>query len=639
MEGAEHARRILKLQQAEADAALDSAEEIARAAGTDPAMTDTVARQRLELRRVAADREWRRAQQQIDDATGAQTLIEAAATADREYRARQIEVENARAAVAEAAIKERSAEEQLRRVDLLEGALDARIADDSASVAQGDVDKHTALLERLELEATEREVLEKRRGAIALPPADSLGRMRRLANDLAGARGALNVGLVVTVTPAHPIQIRLNKDGMAEHPSLTDKALEVEADAEVDIEFRDIATVLIRGGRRAAQQTAESLETRWSLEVAPYLEAANVADLEGLSAKIAEAQELDRRLKASEVELRSLEAQIASLGDPAQKMRAALERKNACRAALGDVPFETLASELAALGAEPAYTLRERRQRASKDLELARSSANQAATNYTLAQERPKNSSSELNTAVVARNAALAAFPEGVAATLSAAQADLAAASREQRDVVAELASLESMIAAQNARVEAAVREARANAEKTREQLITADAECTKAITDHASQAGRLVELRRVRGAQDLVAAENRLRNATDRHAALPVPECIVAEAEVIAAQNAEARAKSDLLEIQREIERTHGALVRRHTRATLDVVPAVASRVPLHDRRSRRSAGAKRRYADGLVPRSARGEGPQLPDRCVHVSARRLPRCQCRNAQREGRS
>ena len=155
----------------------------------------------------------------------------------------------------------------------------------------------------------------------------------------------------------------------------------------------------------------------------------------------------------------------------------------------------------------------------------------------------------------------MAAFPEGVAAALSAAQAALAAALGEQQTVVAELTSLEYTIAAQNERVEAAVREARATAEQARARLDAAHAERTKAITDHASQIGRLEELRRVRDAQDLAAAENRLRNATDRHAALPVPERIVTEAEVTAAQTAETTARSDLEGIQREIERTHGAL------------------------------------------------------------------------------
>ena len=66
---------------------------------------------------------------------------------------------------------------------------------------------------------------------------------------------------------------------------------------------------------------------------------------------------------------------------------------------------------------------------------------------------------------------------------------------------------------------------------------------------------------------------------------------------------------------------------------------PAVAGRVPVHDCRSRRLARPKRRYADGLVPRTACREGPQLPDRRVHVQAGRLPRRQRDGAQREGRA
>ena len=162
---------------------------------------------------------------------------------------------------------------------------------------------------------------------------------------------------------------------------------------------------------------------------------------------------------------------------------------------------------------------------------------------------------------MIARDAALAAFPEGVAATLSAAQATLAAALNEQQKVAAELASLESTIAAQNERVEAAIHEARATAKQARVRRDAADTARTNAITAHALQVGRLEELRRLRDAQDLVTDENRLRSATDRQAAVPVPERLVTEAEVTEAQNAKMSAESDLGAIQREIERTHGAL------------------------------------------------------------------------------
>ncbi len=148
-----------------------------------------------------------------------------------------------------------------------------------------------------------------------------------------------------------------------------------------------------------------------------------------------------------------------------------------------------------------------------------------------------------------------------MAATLAGAQAALAAAAGEQRKVAAELASLEITIAAQNSRVEAAIREARASAERAQARLDAASTGQTNAITAHALQVGGLEQLRRLRDAQDLATAETKLKNATDRRAAMPVPERIVTEAEVEAARGAKTSAESGLEAIQREIDRTHGAL------------------------------------------------------------------------------
>jgi len=51
------------------------------------------------------------------------------------------------------------------------------------------------------------------------------------------------------------------------------------------------------------------------------------------------------------------QAQIDSLIDSAQKLREALARKKACRAALGHVPLETLLPDIATLGADPSHAL------------------------------------------------------------------------------------------------------------------------------------------------------------------------------------------------------------------------------------------------------------------------------------------
>jgi DNA repair exonuclease SbcCD ATPase subunit len=558
LEAAEQALKVMQLQKEQADAAFESAK---KAAGSDSAMTDTVARQTLELRKVAADQASREAQQRIDDATNAQRLIDAVASANREHLAQDTEAEKAKAELADAVTNELSSQEQLRKIELLERTLDARDADDRVSTWQADVNKLANLQARLAMEVSEREVLEKLRAAIIVPAANTLGSMLRLGTELAGARGALNVGLVVTVKPSRPIDIRANKDGTALRPTVPGETLEVEANAEIDIDIGDVANVRIRGGRRDAQQSVEAMEVRWRSEVEPHLRAANVEDLDGLSAKIAEVQALDASITAKDVELRSLQAQIDSLADSKENLNEALKRKKACSAALGHVSLEALLPEIASLGAEPSHTLRERRQHVAKDIEQALSKAHQAGIAHTLAEERTKNSVSALKAAVVARDLALATFPEGVAATLSDAEAKLAEAFDEQRKVAAELASLESTIAAQNERVEAAFSEARAIAEEAQAALDAASTERTNAITAHALEVGRLKELRRLREAQDLAAAESKLKSATDRQAAMPVPERIVTEADLTAARDAKTTAESELRAIQREIERTHGAL------------------------------------------------------------------------------
>ena len=105
------------------------------------------------------------------------------------------------------------------------------------------------------------------------------------------------------------------------------------------------------------------------------------------------------------------------------------------------------------------------------------------------------------------------------------------------------------------------MRQARAAVEQADARVDSAQVDRTNAITDHASQVGRLDELKRLRAAQDLTAAEKRLRDASQRQAALPVPERAVAEVESTAAQSAKATAATNLGLIEREIQRTHGAL------------------------------------------------------------------------------
>ena len=116
-------------------------------------------------------------------------------------------------------------------------------------------------------------------------------------------------------------------------------------------------------------------------------------------------------------------------------------------------------------------------------------------------------------------------FLREIVAALAAGRSDLASATAEAQSAKAELASLDKTMALRKARIEEAVAGARARCEKARIKLETAQDRLTQAMTARAAQAGRLTELRRLRDAEDYVAAETRLREATERYAALPVPE------------------------------------------------------------------------------------------------------------------
>ena len=340
---------------------------------------------------------------------------------------------------------------------MLERALDVHAADKQAANAQAAVDNETLLRTRLEAISGEREILAGQRSALIVPIPAALVPMRRLATELAAARGALDVGFVVTVSPKGRLDLQVRKDGKKAEAKSTAKPLEIEASAEVEVAIGDVATVRVRGGRREAQEKAQALENSWARDVEPHLVAAGVTDLDGLDAKIAEARELDAGIKAKDAELESLRTQIAALTGAAEALREASNRAEDCRASLGDVGLDTLAADLKALGADPTAGLRKRRQQLSKEAEAARAIANEAATARTLADERTRQSRLELDAAVASRDVALTAFPEGVDAALAAAKAALAGGIVEKEKVAAEFASLERTIEARKKRIDAAL--------------------------------------------------------------------------------------------------------------------------------------------------------------------------------------
>ncbi len=544
---------------ASAGEALVDAEDKAGSLGSD--MADTVARQELELRKIAAEQAVQAARQRVEAAVRAREQAEAASHAGEEHRNQEAEAVRASERKAEATRLEKAANDALGRCDLLERGAEARSLELRAASARAAVERESALQEELARDSARRSELAERRAAIMVPPAASLPALRKLETELASARGALDVGLVMTVIPTSMINLRVRKDGVAADPGLIAQPLEIEADAEVEVDVADLATVRVRGGRRAAQEKVRALESRRDAELLPHLTAAGVEDLEALEAKMAEAKDLDSHIQSLDAALESLRRQIADLAGAAESFRYASARAATCREDLGDETLETLAADLDSLGPDPAAALRARRLQATREAEKARADVQEWATAQARAEERVRTSRESLDTAVAARDQAFSHFPDGLEAGAAAAGEELRAALEEQGRVAADLASLQARMDARRGEIESALAQAREALEEAQRGLETAREARDKAIADHAGEEGKLVERRRQREALDLAAAERELQEATERHDALPVPERPVTAEEVTAATDAVTRAKRSLTALNDEILTTQGKL------------------------------------------------------------------------------
>ena len=242
--------------QSEVDAALKAAEEAQHAEGSDSAATDTIVRQQLELRKSDLDRVAQEAQQRIDAALAAQKHVNALVEAEREFTNQQEQARLALESVSKARAKLKVADEQLQRCDLFERALDVVTAGRQVRDAQVAVEKEKALRARLETASREHVLLTGKRSAIAVPTYAALGVMRKLERELHAAQAALDVGFVVTVNPQVSIDLQIRKDGEDLDSTSVTTPVDIEAKAEVELSIAEIATVCVRGGRRAAQERA-----------------------------------------------------------------------------------------------------------------------------------------------------------------------------------------------------------------------------------------------------------------------------------------------------------------------------------------------------------------------------------------------
>jgi uncharacterized protein YhaN len=548
---------------AHAESALDSARRALEALSGEGPGGDTVERQALVIRQNAVQRDRDDAERRLQGAAAAVRTVEEAQAAEAEHQRIGRELASVEAVLADASEKEQSAHQEVERLTLLESALAVREATVQLDAAAAAVQKDRAARDRAEALEAECQALEGRRAAVNLPGPDVVAAMRRLETELAAARGALNVGVVVTVAPVRPLDARVRRDGSAPEAIAIEQPTDFEAGTDLEIEIADVAAVRVRGGRREAQETARRLEERWSAEAVPHLAAARAESLAALDVLMAQGREIESATAAKRAEAASLRGQLADPAIVTDAHREAAERLRSCRAALGKTALEPLLEELGALGSDPAGTLRKKKARAAKTLDGARVKASEARTLRGVVEERLRNAGTVLDTAITARDAVLQEFPDGPTEAHAAAQAALAAAKEESEKVALELQTFDARFAEARRKAETTFADVQRRADEARSAAEAARQAVTDAITAHSVQVGRLDELRRARAAEDLPAAEEALREATGRRGALPVPERPVVPEEIAPTREALDRLKSELENVDRDVQRAHGALAQ----------------------------------------------------------------------------
>jgi hypothetical protein len=546
-----------KQRHAQAQAKLAAAQEAARLQQSDPAFSDT----QILLRKNEAERLLQKADQNIQTIAAAKALADAASQKQGELQEQEKVVKEKTKALADAEAREKQANDDLTHCDLLKKVLEWQNAIRQRKAAEDEVTRRTQLETRLKTTSDERSGVVAQRATIVVPPDRSLASMRRLAEDLAAARGALNVGLVATLTPYRPVELTLRTDSGETAFRSTAQPQEIEANAELELTIAGVATIGVQGGRREAQAKVAMLEERWKNEVQPHLSAAAASDLEGLAARIEEARRLDTIIKHHEVDLRALEEQISPLSGTEEKLRNATEFAEALQRTLGDADFEGLSAEVITLEPGAATKLTRRSQQLSAALDEVRQKANQFRKDRDVAEERTRHLEQASHSADASRDLALQSFPQGVEAALTAASAGRDTHIKEMRSLSATLESLQEKIAARDQRLRIAEQSAQNELHQTAIATEAAQKEREKAIAERASEEGGLKELRNQRDATNLALAENKLRQAKEQYDLLPIPSRIVESDEVIAAQTEVAALQSDLGFLNDEFNQAKGAL------------------------------------------------------------------------------
>ncbi|MGH9387461.1 MAG: AAA family ATPase [Vicinamibacterales bacterium] len=558
----EHAKGILEQSQsfdADTRVALKALEDIVREEQRQPGIGDEIARKDLELRRIAAQQSAADAERRIQAIQEAQNVADGAARAVADVAARQAEQESCRSAFTDAESHRSALADAISRCGRLEQLAEVNAAQRRLEEAEGAVQKKAEFQRRNAAAEESRAQLLELRQQLVVPDGESLLRIRKIDGEVAAARAALDLGLVVTLKPVRPLTVQVRKDNAELESQLLSGALDIEADSAIDVTIPDVVTFGVAAGRPDARARAHSLQESWKREVLPHFTAAGAATLEAFEAKVEKVRGLDASIREQTTLIESLAEQIAPLGEAEALLALATERLNGLRAEAGEL--DDVRSNLPELGSDPATALRSRRSKLSADLEVAQQAMNSASTAYALANERSQQTEAVRDDSIRARDAALVAFPEGLSTVLREANAAHELVVSEIDRIGIELATLERSGQERRARIEAALKDASDKAEEAGRAVSAAQMDLTTAVKAHSEAKGHIIALQAQRGAEDLEAAQTSLRQRNEYLATLPLPKRAVTEGELLRARTAVDGLQQEVEGIERDIQRAQGAL------------------------------------------------------------------------------
>jgi DNA repair exonuclease SbcCD ATPase subunit len=440
------------------------------------------------------------------------------------------------------------------------------LCSEAAQVAIAAAENALAQIETWRAQAAQQrgsaQTLENAQNGLKLPAATEIEALKRLEQELQVARARLGVGLHLTVIPKRELRASIRRDGGAPEPLvLKDDLFNARASGEMHVDLEGIAEISISGGEESARAEMARLQGRWSAEVEPVLEQADLASLdevgEAVKKRTADLEEM-RRLRN---EAAALEQRISDQRDWVS-VRAEKQRElNKCADALAGedrkalqklaqklrikdlLAAETSLSKLA--GQRPTLLARERSLEG--ELASARLLLSEKQKDLAVAQED-----------LLSARAAIDGYSEGLLAELLNRQsrfaAELLAAERELQG--SESRKSEGLVKAQ---------EALASAEKSYAAAVNRHSEIAnewrKTDSQRASAEGELKVLSEAAAKLDEQAARLELGNVEAELARVPEPARAISEQSLTEARTAVKEKEADLREIDAAIQSKRGAL------------------------------------------------------------------------------